>query len=124
MDRTAQNGGPCDAHKYLYVVLCLVRDALGAAVPVEVLRQLRQEISLLPLEERLVKHIGLHAAFIVEVEEDSLYEWMLLDLLKNLLSYRTRREACPDVISKIVLRARTGLSNKWGHRVKWPASRF
>ena len=105
-------------------MLCLVRDALGAAVPVEVLRQLRQEISLLPLEERLVKHIALHAAFIVEVEEDSLYEWMLLDLLKNLLSYRTRREACPDVISKIVLRARTGLSNKWGHRVKWPASRF
>jgi hypothetical protein len=113
-----------DAHKYLYVVLCLVRDTLGAPVPVEVLRQLRREISLLPLEERLVKHIGLQAAFIVDVKESSLYEWMLLDLLTNLLSCRTRREACRDVISKIVLRARTGLANKWGHRVKWPASRF
>jgi hypothetical protein len=113
-----------DARKYLYVVLCLVRDALGSAVPVEVLRQLRREISLLPLEERVVKHIGLHAAFIVDVEEDSLYEWMLLDLLKNLLACRTLSESCRDVVSKIVLRARTGLANKWGHRVKWPAIRF
>jgi hypothetical protein len=113
-----------DAHKYLYVVLCLVRDALGAPVPVGVLRQLRREISLLPLEERLIKHIGLHAVFIVDVEEDSLYEWMLLDLLKNLLSCTTHRGACRDVMSKIVQRARTGLANKWGHRVKWPASRF
>jgi hypothetical protein len=113
-----------DAHKYLYVVLFLVRDALGSAVPVEVLRQLRREISLLPLEERVIKHIGLHAAFIVDVEEDSLYEWMLLDLLKNLLACRTLSESCRDVVSKIVLRARTGLANKWGHRVKWPAIRF
>ena len=113
-----------DAHKYLYIVLCLVRDALGAPVPVEVLRQLRRGISLLPLEERLIKHIGLHAACIVDVEEDSLYEWMLLDLLKNLLGCRTRREACRDVMSKIVQRARTGLANKRGHRVKYPASRF
>jgi putative nucleotidyltransferase-like protein len=113
-----------NAHKCLYVVLCLVRDALGAPVPVEVVRQLRAEISLLPLEERLIKHIGLHAAFIVDVEEDSLYDWMLLDLLTNLLSCRTRSEACRDVVSKIVLRARTGLANKWGLRVKWPASRF
>jgi hypothetical protein len=113
-----------DARKYLYVVLCLVRDALGSAVPVEVLRQLRREISLLPLEERVVKHIGLHAAFIVDVEEDSLYEWMLLDLLKNLLGCRTLSETCRGVVSKIVLRARTGLANKWGHRVKRPAIRF
>ena len=113
-----------DAHNYLYVVLCLVRDALGAPVPVEVLKQLRREISLLPLEERLIKHIGLHAAFIVDVEEDFLYDWMLLDLQENLLSCRTRREACRDVMNKIVQRVRIGLANKWGHRVKWPASRF
>ena len=113
-----------NAHKYLYVVLCLVRDTLGAPVPVEVLRQLRREISLLPLEERLVKHIGLQAAFIVDVKESPLYNWMLLDLLKSLLSCRTRREACYDFMSKITQRARTGLANKWGHRVKWPASRF
>jgi hypothetical protein len=106
------------------VVLCLVRDTLGAPVPIEVLRQLRQETSLLPLEERLVKHIGLNAACIVDVEESPLYEWMLLDLLTNLLSCRTRREACYDVMNKIAQRARTGLANKWGHRVKWPASRF
>ena len=113
-----------DARKYLYVVLCLVRDTLGAPVPVEVLRQLRREISFLLFEERLVKHIGLNAAFIVDVEENSLYEWILLDLLKSLLGCRTRREACQTVISKIAQRARTGLANKWGHRVKWPASRF
>jgi len=113
-----------DANKYLYVVLCLVRDALGAGAPVEVLRQLRRKISLLPLEERLVKHISLHAACIVDVEEEFLYEWLLLDLLKNLLSCKTRSEACRNVVSKIVLRARAGLANQWGHRVKWPATRL
>jgi Uncharacterised nucleotidyltransferase len=112
-----------DAHKYVYVVLCLVRDTLGAPVPVEVLRQLRQEFSLLPLEERLIKHIGLNAAFIVEVEEHSLYEWVLLDLLANLLSCRTRRKACFDVLSKIAQRAKTGLVNKWGYPGKWLANR-
>jgi hypothetical protein len=89
-----------------------------------VLRQLRQEFSLLLLEERLVKHIGLQAAFILDVEESPLYNWMLLDLLKSLLSCRTRREACYDVMIKLAQRARTGLANKWGHRVEWPASRF
>ena len=113
-----------DAHKRLYVVLCLVRDTLGAPVPVEALRQLRQEFSLLPMEERLVAHIGLNAACIVDVEENSLYEWVLLDLLANLLSCRTHRQACFDVMSKIAQRVKTGLANKWGYRGKWPASRF
>jgi Uncharacterised nucleotidyltransferase len=112
-----------DAHKYLYVVLCLVHEALGAPVPIGVLRQLRRNMFLLPLEEALIKHIGMHAAFIVDVEEDSFYEWILLDLLKNLLSRRTRREACGDVLSRIVQRARTGLANTWSHRVKGPAGR-
>ncbi len=113
-----------DAHKRLYVVLCLVRDTLGAPVPVEALRQLRNEFSLLPLEERLVKHIGLNAALIVDVEENSLYEWVLLDLLANLLSCRTRRQACFDVMSRIAQRIKIGLANKWGHRGTWPTSRF
>jgi len=104
-----------DAHKYLYVVLCLVRDALGAPVPVEVMKQLRREISLLPLEERLVKHIGLRAAFVVDVEEDFLYDWILVNLLMNLLSCKTHSDACHNFVSKIVLRVRTGLEKKWGH---------
>jgi hypothetical protein len=110
-----------DANKPLYVVLCLVHDALGAAVPVEVSRQLKQDISLLPLEERLLTHIALNAAFIIDVEEHSLYEWVLLDLLNSLLIRRTRREACWDVVSKIVLRTRTAFEKRWSHQIKWPA---
>lgn len=113
-----------DAHKHLYVVLCLVRDTLGASVPVEVLRQLRKEFSLLPLEERLVRHIGLNAAVIVDVEESSLYEWVLLDLLANLLSCMPRRKVCIDVMNKMAQRARIGVADKWGHRGTSPASRF
>jgi hypothetical protein len=107
-----------DARKYLYVVLCLARDALGAPVPIVAIKQLRREISFLPFEERLVMQLGLNAAFIIDVEEDSLYEWMLLDLLNGLLGCRTRREACQMVITKIVQRARLTMATKWGRQVE------
>ncbi|TKB91034.1 MAG: hypothetical protein E8D41_11345 [Nitrospira sp.] len=106
-----------DARKYLYVVLCLARDALGAPVPIVAIRQLRREISFLPFEERLVMQLALNAAFIIDVEEDSIYEWVLLDLLNGLLGCRTRREACQTVITKIAQRARLTMASKWGRQV-------
>lgn len=111
------------ARKYLYVVLCLVREALGESVPAEVISQLRREVSFFPFEERLVMYLGLHAAFIIDAEEDSLYEWMLLDLLNGLLGCRTRREACQTVMAKIVQRARLTMATKWGRHVESSARR-
>lgn len=112
------------AKKHLYVVLSLVHDALGASVPAGVLRQLQGEIGLLPLEERLLKRMSLRAACIGDVGKHPLYEWVLLDLMKNLLALETRSRAVLDVMRKIVRRCKAAYTRRYRHPVRRTAFRL
>jgi len=111
-------GALAGANRHLYVVLSMVRETLGAAVPADVLARMRREIVLFPFEERLIMSIGLSAAMIVDLGEKVSYEWIWLDLVQNLLGRRTRLEACRVVLGRFVQRAKLTCHSKWVKQVR------
>ena len=88
--------------KHVYFALCLARDTLGAAIPAGVLKQLRQETRLLPLEERLIRFIGSKAILLFDLSKHPLYEWILLDALKSVVNLRKRTEIVQSIGNNIV----------------------
>lgn len=123
-DEVLRVGALAGAKKHLYVVLSLVRDALGASVPADVLDQLRRESKWLPLEERMLKQIGLKAACIVDVGEHPLYEFVLRDLAENLLARETHSAAFLDVMRKLFRRGWAAYMRRYGYLVRRLAFRL
>ena len=93
-----------EANKHLYCVLRLVQDAFGASVPDEVWGRLRRQIVFIPFEESLIRHIALNASLTIPIDTEILYEWILLDLVKHLLSQRPYAGICRDLATQIVRR--------------------
>jgi len=92
------------AMRQLFFVLSLAREAVGAAVPPQVLGQLRRYVSLLPFEERLLRFLCLRAALIFETSQHVVYDWVLLDLVRGLLKNQSRIEVVRDVTHGVVRR--------------------
>jgi len=98
LERVAQAWG---CVKQLFFVLALAHDVVGAAVPPQVLDQLRRQVSLLPLEERLVRFLCLRAALIFEGSRHVVDDWVLLDLVEGLLRNHSRVQAVRHVTHRV-----------------------
>jgi hypothetical protein len=98
MVRVAEAWG---ATTQLFLTLSLSREAVGAAVPTEVLRKVRRHVPLPRHEETLLRFLCLRAALIFDTSQHPLYDWVLLDLVGDLLT----RESRARVVRHVVLRA-------------------
>ena len=96
--------------RQLFFALTLAHDAVGAAVPPQVIGQLRRQVSLLPLEERLLRFLCLRAALIFERRQHVVYDWVLLDLVGGLLPGHSRIEVMRGVTHGVRSRVRRCLA--------------
>ena len=100
-DELARVARAWGCERQLFFVLTLAHDAVGAAVPPQVLGRLRRQVSLLPLEERLVRFLCLRAALIFKGSRQVIDDWVLLDLVEGLLRNHSRVEAVGSVTRRI-----------------------
>ena len=77
------------ALRQLMFALSLAREAVGAAVPPQVLRKLRRQVTLLPFEEGLLRFLCLRAAVIFEASQHVVYDW--ISWMSSRASSRTSR---------------------------------
>jgi hypothetical protein len=94
----------------VFFALSVARKAVGAAVPFDVIRQIRRDVSLLPFEESLLRLLCVRASLIFDSSQHVVYDWILLDLAGGLLSKQSRVRVVRDVTSVVVRRFRSRLA--------------
>ena len=99
-DRLVRCAHMSGAETHLYFALSLSREALGAEVPSPVLRQVRQYIDMRPFEERLLRLLCGRAILIFEPGKHLAYDWVFLDLIRDLLNNRSYIQSACDITQK------------------------